>query len=242
MQESFDISYTNERSGYDSDEQFANFRSLAGGTMREGAVYCSASPVDNEYNRAAYVEALMEKAGIAYVLDLSDNANEVDGFIAEAQEQGVDVSYFIRLREARLVGELDLSASYPSQQFAETLASGLVQMSQHDGPYLAHCSEGKDRTGVVCALLEALCGASYDELAADYMTTFGNYYGITQKEDPVKYDAIVHLNLDGILSFLAGVDDEADLSAIDYIEPARAYLKMGGMTDEQIDALVARLS
>ncbi|MBQ9043587.1 MAG: tyrosine-protein phosphatase [Eggerthellaceae bacterium] len=242
VQESFDIAYTSERSDYGSDVQFANFRSLSGGSMREGAAYRSASPVDNEYNRAAYVEDLMRQAGVAYVLDLSDDADEVDAFMAESTEQGVDLSYFKSLRDAGNVGELNLSASYPSRSFTEKLAAGLAEMSQHDGPYLIHCIEGKDRTGFVCALLEALCGATYSEMEADYMTTFANYYGITKESDPTKYNAILHLNLDGMLSFLAGVDDSADLGSIDYREPARNYLKSGGMTDEQIDKLIERLS
>ena len=74
------------------------------------------------------------------------------------------------------------------------------------------------------------------------MLTFENYYGITKESDPTKYEAILHLNLDGMLSFLADAEDGTDLTSIDYSGHARAYLKGGGMTDEQIDALVARLS
>lgn len=40
---------------------------------------------------------------------------------------------------------------------------------------------------------------------------------------------------------LAKVDEGADLTCIDYTEPARDYMRSGGMTDEQIDAFVARL-
>jgi protein tyrosine/serine phosphatase len=32
--------------------------------------------------------------------------------------------------------------------------------------YVVHCIEGKDRTGYVCALLEGLCGATYEEIVA----------------------------------------------------------------------------
>ena len=49
-------------------------------------------------------------------------------------------------------------------------------------------------------------------------------------------------NLGNMLRFLAGVDDDADLSTIDYAPCARDYLIRGGMTDEQIDALVSRLT
>ncbi|MBR1827892.1 MAG: tyrosine-protein phosphatase [Atopobiaceae bacterium] len=242
VQESFDITYTSERSSYETDEQFANFRSLSGGAVRQGAIYRSASPIDNEYRRAPYVEALMRQNGVAYVLDLSDNPDEINQFLAEDDQTGIDVSHFRQLQDKGCVGAIDLSASYPSLSFAEKLSDGLVEMSQHDGPYLVHCIEGKDRTGFVCMLLEALCGASYDEIADDYMTTFANYYGITKESDPTKYNAIVHLNLDGMLSFIAEAGDSSDLTSLDYAPYARHYLKRGGMTDEQIDALIAKIS
>ncbi len=240
-QEAFDIVYTNNRSDYASDEVFANFRALSGGKLLPTIAYRSASPIDNEYGRAPYVESLMKQLNIAYVLNLSDSDKEADAYIADSEQQGVDVSYFKDLRAAGLVGLLDLSASYPSQDYAAKLAVGLVEMSQHDGPYLIHCIEGKDRTGFVCILLEALTGATFDEMQADYMATYANYYGITKESDPDKYQAISGLYLNGMLSFLAGVDKNADLRSIDYVEPARQYLMYGGMTSEQIDALVARL-
>lgn len=241
-QEALDISYTNDRDDYESDEVFANFRSLAGGDMAEGVVYRSASPIDNRFNRAGYVSALAEQAGINYILNLSDDESEADEDVARATEQGVDVSLFTHLRNDGKVSLLNLGSNYPSDAFAKTLVDGLVAMSKHDGPYLVHCVEGKDRTGFVCAVLEALCGATYEEILADYMITYDNYYGITRESDPSKYEAISQLNLDNMLSFLAGTDDETELESLDYQEFARDYLLAGGMTDEQIDALVARLT
>ena len=47
-------------------------------------------------------------------------------------------------------------------------------MTGQEGPCYIHCTEGKDRTGFVCLLLEALCGANYGELRDDYMTTYAN--------------------------------------------------------------------
>ena len=244
VQEAFDITYTSKRSDYPhlSDAEYANFRSLSGGSLREGAVLRSASPIDNEYDRAAYVEAQMEAAGVGFVVDLSDNADEVDAFMAESIGQGVDVSYFSNLLKAGCVALLDLGANYMSQGFCEALAGGFTQMAAHDGPYLIHCIEGKDRTGFACVLLEALCGATYDEMLDDYMVTYANYYGITRESDPEKYDAIAGLNLDGMLRFLADAGEGDDLRALDYSGYARDYLLRGGMTDGEIDALVERIS
>lgn len=240
-QDAFNITYTNERSDYASDEVFANFRELSGGNLRSGVAYRSASPIDNTYNRAPYVEKLMKQVSVAYVLDLSDSNEEADTLIAKDKETGVDVSCFTDLRDAGCVGMLDLPSSYPTETYAKKLAAGLVEMTKHEGPYLIHCVEGKDRTGFVCILLESLAGASYDEMQADYMATYANYYGITKESDPERYSIISNLYFDGMMLFLAGVDDGTDLRFIDFSGPARNYLLNGGMSSEQVDALVARI-
>lgn len=241
VQASFDISYTDERADYASDVVFANFRNLSGGSLAPGTVYRSASPIADEHSRAGYVERLMAEAGIEFVLDLSDDDAEIDAFLAEDAEKQVDTSYFERLRsEGKVVG-INLAADYPSVTYAEKLAAGLVALSEHDGPYLVHCIEGKDRTGFTCMLLEALAGASYDEMLADYMTTFDNYYHVNKETDPTRFETIASVNFDTMLEHLPGLED-ADVHAAEYVEPARAYLRRGGMTDEQLDALVARIT
>ena len=273
VQEAFDISYGNDRSKYPSDAVFANFREVRAGNIRPGALYRGASPVDNEYARAGYVEALMQAAGIEFDLDLSDNDQEVDAFVIAAYNQGVDTSYFVNLWDTGRVALLDLSASYPSKTFAAKLADGLRMMTAAEGPAYVHCIEGKDRTGFVCILLEALCGATYDEMIDDYMITFANYYGITKADKPEKYAAVVGLNPDGMLRFLASLppagllgapepqlsdvyiaedypdrpllfaspEPEQDLRDINYAPYARSYLKAAGMTDVEIDELIAWL-
>ncbi len=241
-QEAFDITYSDNRADFDSDVEFANFRTLAGGAVKPEAVYRSASPICNTHNRTPYVEGLMKQAGVAFILDLSDNESEIALYVAENTELGVNLTGFEDLRAAGCVALLDLNANYPSEGFARKLAAGLVDMSQHNGPYLVHCIEGKDRTGFVCILLEALCGATYDEMLSDYMATYANYYGITKESEPDKYKEIAGLHFNGMLRFLAGADESADLTAIDYTDHARDYLRTGGMTDAQIDALVARLT
>lgn len=241
VQESFDIAYTDERADYASDAVFANFRSISGGSLAPGLVYRSASPVNDKRGRAAYVEQLMAEAGIAFVLDLSDDEAKMDEHVAKDTQQGIDTSYFDELRAAGKVAAIGLEMDYPSATYARKLAEGLVALSEHEGPYLVHCVEGKDRTGFACMLLEALAGASYDEMLADYMITYDNYYQINQQDDPKRFDTIARTNFDTMLEHLPGMEG-ADVKTADCAEPARAYLRMGGMTDEQIDALVDRIT
>jgi protein tyrosine/serine phosphatase len=114
-------------------------------------------------------------------------------------------------------------------------------MSAMEGPYLVHCTEGKDRTGFVIMLLEALAGASYQEIADDYMLTYDNYYKINQEKEPAKYKTILEKNLDAMLTFVVN-DQTVNIKTAELAPYARQYLLKAGMTDIQIDLLLSKLS
>ena len=113
-------------------------------------------------------------------------------------------------------------------------------MAWAEGPYLIHCTEGKDRTGFVCMLLEALCGATYQEIKDDYMLTFRNYFGITEESDPARYELIAGQLLDPMLRSVAG--DDADLGTADLGACAERYLTDAGMSSANVEALREHLS
>ena len=113
-------------------------------------------------------------------------------------------------------------------------------MTGKDGPYLIHCTEGKDRTGFVCLLIEALCGAGYDEIVDDYMITYDNYYQITKEKDKERYDVIVESVLDPMIAAVAG--EGVDIKTADLSACAVDFLKDAGMSEAQIDALKAKLT
>lgn len=237
VQNARDIHYTDAREDYASDAVFANFRSAAVTGVAPGRLYRSASPCDNQHNRATYVDALIRDAGVRCILDLADNEEKIAGYLADGS---YETPYFRSLFEDGNVLPLALNTNFTSAAFGQKLAAGLIAMAEHEGPYLVHCTEGKDRTGFVCLLLEALCGAGYDEIAADYMMTYDNYYGITRQSDAARYDVIVEHVLDPMVRLL--VPDGADLAAADLQSGAETYLRGIGMTDAQIAALASALS
>ena len=112
---------------------------------------------------------------------------------------------------------------------------------ENDGPYLVQCTEGKDRTGFVCMLLEALCGADYNEIVDDYMISFNNYGGITRESDPDRYNILVESLLDPMIRIVLD-DPEIDVTTADLSEGAENYLKSIGLTDAEIDKLKAQLT
>lgn len=238
IQEARDIHFTDERSDYGSDAVFANFRAVQAGDIREGVLYRSASPCDDQHNRATYADALIRGSGVNFILDLCDNDEKIENFLADPDFAS---PCFLSLYESGSVAPIALNANYGARDFREKLAGGLTAMAEAEGPYLVHCTEGKDRTGFVCLLLEALCGASYEEIVRDYMITYDNYYGINEQTDKAKYDIIVESVLDPMLQILAG-DETADVRTADLSESAEAYLRSGGMEQNRIDMLKSRLT
>ncbi|MBE6039488.1 MAG: hypothetical protein E7219_00850 [Clostridiales bacterium] len=223
-----DLVYSDKREDFPdlSDEQFANFRVISTTGMGKDVLYRTASPVNPRRGRNTYADAACKEHGIKAFVNLADSKDELAGF------PGFDETYYSTADYIPLSMGLD----FEDKDFRDKLARGLRFIIEHDGPYAIHCTEGKDRAGVVAALLECFMGASYDEIAADYMVTFYNYYGITPDDE--RYDKIVEENIDATLGALYGTDDikSADLAA-----EAEDYFKECGLTDDEIDSLRGRL-
>ena len=237
IQEARDIHYTDIRSDYPSDVVFANFRNIVMGNISQGKVYRSASPCDNQHKRAPYVDELIKEAGVSFILDLADNDLKIEKYMAA---EDFSSPYFASLYEEGKVCPLALSMNYLSDDFAVKIADGFIAMAENEGPYLIHCTEGKDRTGFVCMLLEGLAGASYQQIVDDYMLTYDNYYKINKENDPAKYQVILEKNLDAMIKTVIG-DSDADPKNSDLSFYARQYLLNAGMKDDQIDALLEKL-
>lgn len=236
IQNASDIHYSNDRTLYSSDEAFANFRSVNSGNISKNILYRSASPCDNRFNRAKYVDRLMQEANVRFILDLADDNEKLQNYISG---DDFDSPYFLSLYDEGYVIPIALDTDFASATFRGKLAYGLRTMTAHEGPYLVHCTEGKDRTGFVCMLLEALCGADYDELLDDYMITYENYYGITKESDPNKYEIIVSEDFLPRLQFITG--DNTDSAKADLCNCAEEYLKSAGLTDSEIIEIKRKL-
>lgn len=114
-------------------------------------------------------------------------------------------------------------------------------MLSFQGPYYIHCQEGKDRTGFVLIVIEALLNASYQDIVDDYMLTYDNYYGITLETDPLRYNIIKQRNVDAMLKFLIG-NENANLAETEFSSYIRTYLINGGMTDSEVTQFIHLLS
>lgn len=233
VQETRNLSYDDEQ-GDQSDEQFGNYRIARAGGLK-GTLIRSASPCDNQHNRAAVVDRLIARSQVGFIINLSDNTEDILEFI---NQDDFNSPYFLELYQQEKVIPLGLTASYKTADFIGKLINGLNVAAENRGPYLVHCVEGKDRTGYVCMLLEALAGASYQEIIDDYMITYDNYYGITAQNDQAKYDLIKEKNIDKMLEYVAG----ANYRTADLQKAVEGYLLENGMSETSLRKLQSNLT
>ena len=209
-----------------TDEQYANFRNVATTGMGAYVLYRSSSPVNPDINRSREADAAVNAAGICTVMNMADNEEIMKGY------EGYAETYYSALD----VIALNLGMDFTTDDFRAGLAEGFRFLAGHEGPYLVHCNEGKDRTGFAMAVLECLMGASAEEVVSDYMVTYANFYGVQPGTE--KYDAIVRSNL---ASSLAAAFDIESIYDADLAAEADDYLLEIGLTREEVDALKANL-
>ena len=246
IEETLSISYSDDPTKYDSIEQFANFREMKVGNLKEGILYRGASPIDNRRNRAASVDALLEQHGIQYDIDLADKQLTNNSFAAVDNKPLLGASnfvigeYFQTLLDDNKVVLLGMAAAYKNADFASKMKTMFEAILNNDGPYYIHCLEGKDRTGFVCMVIEALCGASYEEIVDDYFVTYSNYYGI--EKGSKKYETIKNLHIDEMIRYVFGFEKSANLLTANYRSKVNGYLLDIGLSQTQIDSIQTKLS
>lgn len=223
--------FTNERSDYVqlSDEAFANFRMIHAPDLAEGRLYRSSSPIDPALGRNTYADAALKDAGIRTVINLADSA---EGMRAHAGWEG---SHYATLNSIGLNLEVDFLA----ESFCRGLAKGLRFMMEKEGPYLVHCTHGRDRAGFVSALLACLMGADADSVIEDYMITYTNYNAV--QKGTRQYEEIARNNI--VKTLCAAFDvEELDAAETDLAAQARDYLREAlQLTDEEISLLMEKL-
>ena len=230
------LSRTDNREDYSSDAAFANFREIKGGNIGEGALFRSSSPINNEIGRAKYADALVKENGIRTVMNLADSEESILSYM---EKEDFASPYYASLFENGDVIALNMGVSFKTREFQASLSEGLTFLASKEGPYLVHCTEGKDRAGFTSALLSALMGLTYQEIVEDYMTTYENYYHIEKGSE--QYEAVKKSNIDSMLSFIASVESDK-LSQVDLSLKAEEFLLAIGMEEDTVRKLKENLA
>jgi protein-tyrosine phosphatase len=121
-------------------------------------------------------------------------------------------------------------------------------VAQSSGPVLVHCTAGKDRTGIVVAVILAAVGVLSDEIVLDYLRTGEVMTGVFAR---------MALDPDGLLStgeinalvaerpHLAGVSEEAIRAVLEVLEAAggsSGWLIGRGMSKRHLNSLCSRMT
>lgn len=210
-----------------SDEEFANFREVTVSGLKEKVLYRSSTPIEPALGRNEYAMEATERAGIVTIINLDDSVDTMKSYATYPD------SYYSRCA----VVNPEMGYDFESEEFAAKIKECVLFIIENDGPYLVHCKEGKDRTGIFCAILECFAGGSADDVKRDYMITYRNFYGV-KPEDAV-YSIILNNNLLKTLSALFKIDS---IETADLKESAMRYLASIGLTDEQTEQLGKKLA
>jgi len=166
--------------------------------------------------------------------------------VAEDPPRDVD----IEVTHVSLLGTLDASmrdeiddylpddvAGYRAQQYAAFLDRYRPEFGRvfaalaepTDGAVVFHCSAGKDRTGLIAALLLRLAGVSIEDAAEDYALS----------EEGVM--RLFGSGADSYSMFLLKTPADAMARTLETLGDVEAYLRSAGLTGDQIERLRSRL-
>ena len=212
-----------------SDADYINARMVTVGKIQKGVLYRGSSPFNDFFGRTELMDKYIRDNNINCILDLADN----EDMLANTKKLP---SYVAQMVSNNQVITCHLGADYTDAENMDAIGNGLKTMIEKDGPYLIHCSLGRDRTGSVCALLEALCGASYEEIVSDYMESYKRLHNIDMDPNSLQYKLFKRRIDDTIeVGFCIKKNDfsKSNLQAC-----AQAYLIKCGMTTEQVKKLI----
>ena len=143
----------------------------------------------------------------------------------------------------------DLAALYRSlvRSAAPALVRIAALVAERPGPVLVHCTAGKDRTGVLMAVVLSAAGVERDAVVGDYAATDANMPGVLERiaVDPAYAGGPAEIRrLAAERPQLLAAPPRAIEAALDELERAggaAAWLLANGIAEVQLAALRAKL-
>ncbi|MCQ2336712.1 MAG: tyrosine-protein phosphatase [Paludibacteraceae bacterium] len=151
--------------------------------------YTTSSRNSTEFERVKQVKMFFEEYGIKTDICLSkDQTKDLVTVTIDGKSQKEEISaYYQNLIDNDKVAyigypdsETDYYDCYHDPRSAKVggwvgqVIDAIVDDS-HDVPISIHCRIGTDRTGFFCALIGVMCGATFDEVTADYQRSNNMY-------------------------------------------------------------------
>ena len=193
--------------------------------------------------------AALAEHGVTRVVDLrwpeelaQDPPREVDLDVVHVSLLGtLDRGYESNIEHYM---EREDPAGFWSTQYLEFLdryrtefGRAIGAIADAEGAVLFHCAGGKDRTGLIAALLLRLAGAEIDDVASDYALSGPNLH---RRPNPWVEAAPTEDERRQRL-FMGQTPPEAMARTLRELGDVAAYLRSAGVTDEQVARLKERL-
>ena len=178
------VQMSGNREDYASDEEFANFRYVTAGAIAPKRLYRGFSPINPADNRNRVADRLLSETGVRTAINL-DN----EDLPLREKYEGYQESHYAGLT----VVPVKMSFSPAEPYFQDGIRKVFRAIAENEGPYYIHCRYSRDRTGLACALLEASCGASLQEIIADYMLSYENIHHLERYSEKWDFQARQHV-------------------------------------------------
>ncbi len=216
---------------------FGDVATEDGRRVRPGLLFRSMSP---QWMTSEDAAALRDELGLRVVIDLR-GLNFTSGPLVDRAVRREPLDFFGGLRssdagppasdEPEVVVPWLLRAARPQ------IAQAVELVASAGGPVLLHCHTGKDRTGIVAALLLGVLGVSDEEIVADFLRSarhFEAMFAMLEEVDSSIPETATRMALEppneaGIRAALAYVHGECG--------GFREYLLDAGVRESALDAL-----
>jgi protein-tyrosine phosphatase len=126
------------------------------------------------------------------------------------------------------------------ERYRERFGEAFAAIADAEGTVVVHCLAGKDRTGLVSAILLRLAGVDHATIGADYALTAGNlrerweaWLQEAPDEERAKLEKLQHTPADAMARVVREIERR-------YGDVA-SYLRAAGLTDAQVERLRERL-
>jgi predicted protein tyrosine phosphatase len=177
--------------GSSGDAQSVNFREIRVGAISPNTLYRISHPIPGD-RQEPLIALLAAEHRIAAVINLSDNP-------AEVKRKAFFAPWYKRLFINNQIIALGMDFGVTGKNFNWKLKKALQFIIKTDGPWLIHCHAGIDRTGFVSMVLEALMGATIDDITHDYLLSLNSIFESSMFIHSNKTDSMVFLQLLSIM-------------------------------------------
>ena len=224
-----------------------------GGTTRRGTVIRS----DNIGGLTEDGWRALARHGVVRIIDLrwpeevaEDPPRDVDVEVVHVSVLGPNLAEsreFLRTLDAHVDTVDDIADHYAwsyvefLERNRERFGQAIAGVATAEGPVVIHCMGGKDRTGLVAALLLRLAGVSREEIGLDYSFSGPNLAGRLEGLLADARDERERQRIDKLGSTPAAAMARVVAEIEDRYGSVAGYLEAAGLPSDQIERLRERL-